>query len=74
MATASRGGEEMTKIKEFFIEESKVNKGLMILVAIDEDDQKWVCAGDHWSPTYVRKYENAFDTKHSFTPNQITER
>ena len=53
----------MIKIKEFFIEESKVNKGLMILVAVDENGQKWVCSGDHWSPTYAKKYEDAFDTK-----------
>lgn len=53
----------MKKIKEFGIEESKVNKGLMILVAIDEDGNKWVCSGDHWSPTYLQKYEGAFDTK-----------
>lgn len=52
----------MIKIKEFFLEESKVNKGLMILVGIDENGQKWVCSGDHWSPTYAKKYEDAFDT------------
>jgi hypothetical protein len=55
----------MTKIKEFFLEESKANNGLglMILVAIDENGQKWVCSGDHWRPTYAKKYEDAYDTK-----------
>ena len=53
----------MLKIKEFFLEESKVNKKLMILVAIDENGQKWVCSGDHWNPTYLKKYEDAFDTQ-----------
>ena len=53
----------MIKIKEFFLEESKVNKGLMILVGIDENGQKWVCSGDLWNPTYAKKYEDCFDTK-----------
>jgi hypothetical protein len=51
------------KVKEFSIEESKINKGLMVLIAIDEDGKKWVCSGDHWSPTYLVEYENAFDTE-----------
>lgn len=53
----------MVKIQQFFLEASKVNKQLMILVAVDENGQKWVCSGDHWSPTYAKKYEDAFDTK-----------
>jgi hypothetical protein len=53
----------MIRIKEFYLEESKVNKGLMILVAYDANGQKWVCSGNHYSPTYAVKYEDAFDTK-----------
>lgn len=53
----------MKKIKEFFLEESKVNKGSMILVCIDENGEKWVCSGNHWNPTYATKYEDSFDTK-----------
>lgn len=53
----------MIKLKEFFLEESKVNKGLMIVVAIDENGEKWVLSGDHWNPTFAQKYDNSFDTK-----------
>jgi hypothetical protein len=54
---------ETIKIKEFILEESKRNKGSMILVAIDENNQKWVCSADHWSPTYLKKYEDSFDAR-----------
>jgi hypothetical protein len=54
---------ESIKIKEFSLEESKVNKGLIVLVATDENGQKWVCSGDHWNPTYSQKYEHAWDTR-----------
>ena len=53
----------MKRIDHFIIEESKVNKGLMILIAVSEDGRKWVCSGNHWSPTYLVKYEDAFDTQ-----------
>lgn len=52
----------MIKITEFFLEESKVNKGCMNVIAVDENGQKWVCSGDHWSPMYAIKYEDAWDT------------
>jgi hypothetical protein len=53
----------MIKIKEFFIEKSKVNTHLFILVAIDEHGNKYVCSGDSDNPTYLVKYDESFDTK-----------
>lgn len=53
----------MEKVKEFYIEKSKTNKQQTILIAITESGQKYVCSGDHWSPTYLIPYERAFDTK-----------
>lgn len=53
----------MKKIKEFYITESKVNKGLMLLIAVDEDGQKWVIYGDVINPAYIVKFEDGFDTK-----------
>lgn len=53
----------MTKIKYFYLEESKLNKKLMILIAVDDNNEKWVCSGDHWHPTYLKKYNESADTK-----------
>jgi hypothetical protein len=53
----------MTKIKEFYLEESKVNKGQMVLIAVDETGQKWVCSADSYDCRYAQKYEDAFDTR-----------
>lgn len=50
-------------VKEFFIEESKFNKGLMILVALDVNGNKWVCSGHHHAPTYLKPYDRSSDTK-----------
>jgi hypothetical protein len=55
----------MIKIKEFFIQESKFNKGLKVLIALDENNKKWVVSGDHHSPTYLVEYEKSSDTKES---------
>jgi hypothetical protein len=55
----------MIKIKEFFIQESKYNKGLMVMVAVDENAKKWVVSGDHHAPTYLVEYEKSSDTKES---------
>lgn len=51
----------MIKITEFFLEESKVNKGCMNVIAVDENGQKWVVSGNMHSPTYSVKYEDAWD-------------
>ena len=51
------------KITEFEIEESKVNKGCLLLIAITEDGSKYIVSGDHYSPTYIIPYDRAFDTK-----------
>ena len=55
----------MIKIKEFFIQESKFNKGLKVLIALDENAKKWVVSGDHHAPTYLVEYEKSSDTKES---------
>lgn len=54
----------MKKIKEFFLEESKVNKGHMVLIGVDEEGQKWVLCTSVIDVNYCVKYEDAFDTKH----------
>jgi hypothetical protein len=51
------------KIKEFEIEESKVNKGCLNLIAIAENGSKYVVSGDFHSPTYLIPYETAWDTR-----------
>jgi len=51
------------RVKNFKIEESTVNKGCKILIAICENGEKFVVSGDHHSPTYLVPYEKAFDTK-----------
>lgn len=56
---------QMIKIKDFFLEESKFNKGLMVMVAVDENGKKWVVSGDHHAPTYLVEYEKSSDTKES---------
>jgi hypothetical protein len=53
----------MIKIKEFFIQESKYNKGAIVLIALDENNNKWVVSGNHHFPTYLVKYEKSSDTK-----------
>jgi hypothetical protein len=51
------------RVKEFFIEESRMNPPLKVLIAIDENDKEWVVSGDCWNPTYMIEYESAFDTQ-----------
>lgn len=53
----------MEEIKRFYLEESKVNKGKMIVVAVTYSGKKFVMSGDHYSPTYATPYENQWDTK-----------
>ena len=60
----------MIKIKDFYLEESKINKGCIVLIAVDVDGQKWVCS-DRYNPTYLEKYETAFDTKLNVKPQSI---
>ena len=48
-------------VKSFSIEESKVNKGMMILVATTEDGNKYVVGGDHYNPTAIIPYQKAWD-------------
>lgn len=48
-------------IEKFEIEESKVNKGCLILVATAADGKKYVVSGNYHSPTYIVPYENAWD-------------
>ena len=49
------------RIDHFEIEESKVNKGMKILIAIAEDGQKYVVAGDFHACTRLVPYEHAWD-------------
>jgi hypothetical protein len=52
----------MDKVVSFYVEESKRNNGMKILVAVCESGEKYVVAGDHWTPTAMVKYENCFET------------
>ena len=50
------------KVKEFEIEESKVNKGCLNLIAIAENGEKYVVSGDYHSSPYLIPYDRAWDT------------
>lgn len=54
---------ESVKVKSLFIEESKVNKGMYILIVIASNGEKFVMAGDQYYPTYLTPYDKSFDTK-----------
>ena len=49
------------KIIEFNLEESKKNKGSMMLVATDENGQKWAIAGDPYQPSFAQPYEQCWN-------------
>lgn len=49
------------KVISFEIEESKVNKGRLILIAISENDKKYVVAGDINYCTTLIEYEKCWD-------------
>lgn len=49
------------KVVSFEIEESKVNKGSMLLIAIGEDGTKYVVAGDPYYCSKLEPYEKAWD-------------
>ncbi len=51
------------KVVSFELEESKVNKGCMCLVATCEDGKKYVMSGGHEALTYMQPYETNWDTK-----------
>lgn len=51
------------KVKEFYIEPDKQNKGSLILVAVTEDNQKFVVAGDTYYPTHLVPYQESWHTK-----------
>lgn len=51
------------KVDYFEIEESKINKGCMVLIAVTGDGKKFVCSGQYDTPTYLVPYEAAWDTK-----------
>jgi hypothetical protein len=51
------------KVVEFTIEESKVNKGAKVLIAHAENGERFVVAGNHWTPEFVEPYDQCFNTK-----------
>lgn len=51
------------KIVEFHLEESKRNKGAMLLVATDEEGDRWVIGGNPQYATYVEMYELCWDAQ-----------
>jgi len=51
------------KIERFEMEESKVNKGRMCLIAIAEDGSKHVINGGSDALVYLDPYETSWDTK-----------
>lgn len=48
-------------VKEFYIEESKVNKGMLIMVAVAEDGSKYVVGGDPYNTPAVIPYNQCWD-------------
>jgi len=53
----------MIRIKDIYLEKSKLNRGLLVMIAVDENGQKWVVSGDH--QTYLIEYEKSSDTRES---------
>ena len=53
----------MIRIKDIFLERSKLNRGLLVMIVVDENGQKWVVSGDHKS--YLIEYEKSIDTRES---------
>lgn len=49
------------KIESFSIEESKINKGMKILVATTEDGEKYVVGGDTGYPPAIIPYDKCWD-------------
>lgn len=66
----------MEKVKEFFIQESAANKGAQILVAVTESGKKYVVAGEHHHPTYLKEYETSpdVDSGYLYYPYRKNER
>lgn len=55
-------GDEIT-VAKFTIEESKINKGCLMLIATDTKGQKYVVGGNPNFPHFLDKYESCFDMK-----------
>ena len=53
----------MKKIKEFYIEEDKKNKGSFLLIAVCEDGEKFVVSGSAHAPMHLVPYDNCWYTK-----------
>lgn len=51
------------RIANQWIEESKVNKGQMLLIIQTEFGDTYVVAGDHYDPSSLVPYEICFHTK-----------
>jgi hypothetical protein len=56
---------KMIRIKDIYLQESKLNRGLLVMIAVDENGQKWVVSGDHHHQTYLIEYEKSSDTRES---------
>lgn len=46
-----------------YVEESNLNKGFYVLVIQCRNGKKFVVAGDHHAPTYLKPYDQSSDTK-----------
>ena len=51
------------KVKEFIVEDDKVNRGLKILVAVTEDGSKFVVSGNPHFPTQLVPYDECYYSK-----------
>ena len=51
------------KVERFELEESKVNKGCLCLIAITENGDKYVVSGGHEALVYMQPYATNWDTK-----------
>jgi len=49
------------RIDSFYTEESKVNKGVLLLIALDENGDKYVVGGDPHNTIRLVPYEQCFD-------------
>ena len=51
------------KVKEFQIEESKINRGMMILIAVSETGDKFVVGGNTDYCTALTPYNQCYNTQ-----------
>lgn len=50
-----------------YVTESVCNKGMFVLIVVCRNGEKFVVAGEHHVPTYLKKYDKSLDVSNSPT-------